>query len=124
RAHYTAKMPVSRNHLMFLSAPLLLHLVLFVIVGLQPTSSGWAVAYAMVYYVSSMLSLLVYATLVARLSHVAKAPSNPTDLLIRQLTVLCYGLVVLTYLVLYETSVSESALGFEIRPAVYLFLAI
>lgn len=124
QAKYTTKPPVPRIHLVLLSAPLFAHLMLFVIAALQPATSGWARGYAMVYYVSCMLSLLVYATLAARLSHRFKGPTSLTDILIRQLTMLCFGLVVLIYLVLYETSVSKSDLGFEIRPAVHLFLII
>src|SRR5690606_8757892 len=59
RAHYTAKKAISRNRLLLLSAPVLRHLPLFVIPGLQPESSGWTVVYAMIYYVSSILSFLV-----------------------------------------------------------------
>lgn len=124
RAYYAPTKTCSRRFLAIQSAPLVFHLLLYVGACLQPAGSGWTVAYATVYYVCCMVSLLVYAVLTTRLFHRVKASSNATDVLIRQLTILCFGLVVLSYLVFHETRVPESGLGFEVRPAVYLFLAI
>ncbi|MFC3197072.1 helix-turn-helix domain-containing protein [Parapedobacter deserti] len=122
-AYYQMK-TVSRWQMLCFSSPFCLHLVLFVIAWLRPQESGWAIGYSSVYYASCILSLLVYATMTVRLYSRSKRPPTPTDVLIRQLTLLYFGLVVLTYLVLYELHAGGSGMGFEVRPMVFLFLAI
>ncbi len=124
QSHYLPERSVSFWQISLLSSPLLVHLALFAIVCLQPAASGWMQGYSKAYYVSCMLSLLAYGMLTVRLYSGSKTPATSTDILIRQLTMLCFGLVVLTYAVLYETSVVKSEIGFEVRPVVYLFLAI
>lgn len=76
------------------------------------------------YHICCILSLLIYAALTVKLYSRSARSSTPTDVLIRQLTLLCFGLVMLTYLVLYEVHIRESSIGFEVRPMVFLFLAI
>jgi len=124
RAYYRPEIAASYRQLMFLSLPFFLHLVLFVAACLQPTESGWIAGYAKIYYVSCMLSLLTFSTLTAKMYTNSKKPSTPTDILIRQLTMMCFGLVLLGYMVLYQVSVPDDDVGFEVRPMVYLFLAL
>lgn len=124
RAYYLPKGAVSFRWTALMAVPLFIHFILFTVALLQPKENSWIADYSKIYYISCMLSLLGYATLTARLYSSSKSPSTPTDILIRQLTMFCFGLVVLTYIVLYETSVGKSDIGFEVRPMVYLFLVL
>jgi len=123
-SYYLPDRTISIRRASLLFSPLMIHLFLFFIASRQAVGSGWASAYVTIYYASCLLSLLVFATLTARLYHCYKGPLTAADILIRQLTMLCYGLVVLAYIVLYEVNVAESEIGFEVRPAVYLFMII
>lgn len=123
-AHYRSAEVASPMRLALLFLPFSLHVVLFAVASMQPAASGWAMGYSTCYYGACLLSLLTYAILIVRLYSRADGPSTATDILIRQLTVLCFGLVVLTYVMLYEILVGTSSIGFEARPMVYFFLAI
>lgn len=123
-SHYRPKLKRKARQTGLFFLPLFIHFVLFAVATLQPRESVWAINYSKVYYVSCILSLLSYAALTARLASQNKNRSAATDVLIRQLTMLCFGLVVLTSFILYELSVSEREAGFEVRQMVYLFLGI
>lgn len=124
RAYYLPERTVSFRRLGYLSAPFLLHVGLFVVTCLQPLASGWITIYAQLYYVSTMVSLLTFGTLTVKMYSESKAPATATDILIRQLTLLCFGLVLLGYMVLYQLRVPDNEVGLEVRPMVYLFLAL
>ncbi|GGH05708.1 hypothetical protein GCM10007415_47680 [Parapedobacter pyrenivorans] len=124
RTYYLPEKSVSSRQLLHLSLPFLLHLALFVVASLQSVENSWTIGYAKAYYVSCAISLVIYAVITARLYNVYKGPATATDILIHQLTMLCFGLVVLSCMVLYEVSVAESEIGFEVRPMVYLFLIV
>lgn len=104
--------------------PLLFFFALLTWAALQYVGEDWAVRYAKVYYAASMVSLLVHAVLTTRLYSIYNGPSAPMDILIRQLTMLTYGLVLFTYITWYQISIPKSEIGFEARPMIFLFLAI
>lgn len=124
RSYYSdiRSVPMQTKLLLFL--PVFVQLILFCFALSQPPYAAIQLLYATVYYGTTMLSLLVYATMVTALYTKYRGPSTPLDILIRQLSALSFALVVLTYLVLYETSVPKSEISFQVRPMVYLFLAI
>src|SRR5690606_20670233 len=124
RAYYLPERTISFRRLLYLSVPFSMHLVLFFIACLQPLASGWIIGYAKVYYVSCMLVLLTFATLTTKMYMHPKNLPTATDILIRQLTMMCFGLVLLGYMVLYQASTPHNGAGFEVRPMVYLFLAL
>ncbi|MFC7525803.1 helix-turn-helix domain-containing protein [Parapedobacter sp. GCM10030251] len=103
--------------------PLLFHLCLFTFVTLQHEGDAGAIWYSKIYYASVMLSLVVLSVLTTRLYSSYTGPSTPTDILIRQLTMLCYGLVAFVYITWYQVSIPKSEIGFEVRPMIFLFLA-
>src|SRR5690606_20680941 len=124
RGYYQPERTTSLRNLMYLSLPFFLHILLFIGVCLQPAKSDWIQGYTKIYYAASMLSLLIFALLNVKMYTRFKMPPTATDILIRQLTTLCFGLVLLGYMMLCQVGEPHNIVGFEVRPMVYLFLAI
>jgi len=124
RGYYKKDGVIPRRTNLLLCLPYFIHLFSFLFL-LLPNASDYAqMLYAKCYYASAMLTLLAYALATVGLYSRYKGVSTPTDILIRQLTAMSFGVVVLSFLVLYDVSTTRDDLGFDPRPIVYLFLAI
>lgn len=124
RSYYSNNQSILIRTKLLLFLPVFAQVVFFCIALSATPYANIQMWYSKVYYSTTMLSLLVYAAMVTALYTKYNGPSTSLDILIRQLSALCFALVVLTYLVLYETSIPKSGIGFQVRPMVYLFLAI
>ena len=123
--YYVSGAILSLKKVVFLFIPALtIHLFLFIIASYWPVMIAGALVYETVYYVSCTVSLVTCGILTSRLYHRYKGPLTSADTLIRQLTLVCYGLAGLTAMVLYETYVMRSGDGVELRSVVYLFMVI
>lgn len=122
RRYYRKDTTISTPKMIGLFAPFFIYLVFFAVALLQSSFSPLQLVYSKMYYWATLFSMLVYAIATVVLYNKFKGPSTPLDILIRQLTMLCFGLVALCYLVLYDVGADESQVGFDARPMVFLFL--
>lgn len=102
--------------------PYLVFTGLFALAVYASPQSSLQLLYSKGYYVSLMLSMLIHATMITGLYSRYQGNYHALDLLIKQLTMICFGLVVFACLRLYEIAFPEQSFGFEAVPLVYLFL--
>jgi|GEM_PF-1188500 len=124
RSYYLPDRILPFPKFLLLLSPFALHVGLFAVACLL--SSGveqWGV-YTKVYYVSCVPLVTACALLTACLYRATKGAFSPTDILIRQLTMLCFALVVLFCMLVNETYTGRTEFGIEARPMVNVFLVI
>lgn len=122
RRFYRSDEKISERQKILFFLPYLVFTVLFGLAIYTSAPDSLQLLYLKAYYISLILSMLIYAVRITGLYQQYDGVYQALDLLVRQLTMMCFGLVVFGCLRYYEITNVDHDLGFEVQPLVYLFL--